>query len=71
MIDAARTIREIVNGTKAEVYEIAAESGITYLKNLGLDIAEGLAEDVDKVAATTTCLFFGFLDGAQEITELM
>ena len=69
MIDAARTIREIVNGTKAEVYEIAAESGITYLKNLRLDIAEGLAEDVDKVAATTTCLFFGFLDGATTISE--
>lgn len=69
MIDAARTIREIVNGTKAEVYEIAAESGVDYLKKLGLDIAEGVAEDVDKVAATTVCLFFGFLDGATTISE--
>ena len=69
MIDAARTIREIVNGTKAEVYEIAAESGVDYLKKLGLDIAEDVAEDVDKVAATTTCLFFGFLDGATTISE--
>ena len=65
MIDAARTIREFVNGTKAEVYEIAAESGVEYLKKLGLDIAE----DVDKVAATTVCLFFGFLDGATTISE--
>nr|AGH13990.1 plasmid recombination enzyme [Prevotella sp. Sc00028] len=69
MIDAARTIREIVNGTKAEVYEIAAESGVDYLKKLGLDIAEGVVEDVDKVAATTVCLFFGFLDGATTISE--
>ena len=28
---------EILNGTKAEVYEIAAESGVDYLKRLGLD----------------------------------
>ncbi len=35
----------------------------------GVRIAEGLAEDVDKVAATTTCLFFGFLDGATTISE--
>ena len=69
MIDAARTIREFVNGTKAEVYEIAAESGVEYLKKLGLDIAEDVAEDVDKVAATTVCLFFGFLDGATTISE--
>ena len=69
MIDAARTIREIVNGTKAEVYEIAAEPGVDYLKSLGLDIAEDVAEDVDKVAATTVCLFFGYLDGATMISE--
>ena len=69
MIDAARTIRGIVNGTKAEVSEIAAESGVDYLKKLGLDIAEDVAEDVDKVAASTTCLFFGFLDGATTISE--
>ena len=69
MIDAARTIREIVNGTKAEVYEIAAESGVDYLKKIGLDIAEDVADDVDKVAATTVCLFFGYLDGATTISE--
>ncbi len=69
MIDAARTIREIVNGTKAEVYEIAAESGVDYLKSLGLDIAEDVVEDVDKVAATTACLFFGYFDGATTISE--
>ena len=69
MIDAARTIREIVNGTKAEVYEIAAESGVEYLKSLGLDIAEDVVEDVDKVAATTACLFFGYFDGATTISE--
>ena len=60
---------EILNGTKAEVYEIAAESGVDYLKRLGLDIAEDVAEDVDKVAATTVCLFFGYLDGAATISE--
>ena len=69
MIDAARTIREIVNGTKAEVYEIAAESGVDYLRSLGLDIAEDVVEDVDKVAATTACLFFGYFDGATTISE--
>jgi hypothetical protein len=69
MIDAARTIREIVNGTKAEVYEIAAESGVDYLKSLGLEIAEDVVEDVDKVAATTACLFFGYFDGATTISE--
>ena len=68
MIDAARTIHEIVNGTKAEVYEIAAESGVDYLKSLGLDIAEDVVEDVDKVAATTACLFFGYFDGATTIS---
>ena len=69
MIDAARTIREIVNGTKAEVYEIAAESGVDYLKKIGLDITEDVVEDVDKVAATTACLFFGYFDGATTISE--
>ena len=69
MIDAARTIREIVNGTKAEVYEIAAESGVDYLKSLGLDITEDVVEDVDKVAATTACLFLGYFVGATTISE--
>ena len=32
-------------------------------------MVEGVADDVDKVAATTACLFFGFLDGATTISE--
>ena len=69
MIDAAKTIREIVDDTKAEVYQIGAELGINYLKNLGLNITEGVAENVEQVAATTVCLFFGYLDGTTTISE--
>lgn len=50
---AAKNIREIVFDTKTEVYEIAAESSVGYLKRLGLDFAEEVADDVDKLAATT------------------
>ena len=31
--------------------------------------AEDVVEDVDKVAATTACLFFGYFDGATTISE--
>lgn len=33
------------------------------------NIAEDVVEDVDKVAATTACLFFGYFDGATTISE--
>ena len=69
MLRAVKSVREITNDTKAEIYEVAAEPGVNYIKRLGLDMVEGVADDVDKVAATTACLFFGFLDGATTISE--
>ena len=36
---------------------------------LSFRIAEDVVEDVDKVAATTACLFFGYFDGATTISE--
>ena len=69
MLRAVKSVREITNNTKAEIYEVAAEPGVNYIKRLGLDMVEGVADDVDKVAATTACLFFGFLDGATTISE--
>ena len=35
---------------------------------LSFRIAEDVVEDVDKVAATTACLFFGYFDGATTIS---
>ena len=69
LLKNAAVFRDISDDTKAEVYQIGAESGVSYLEKLGLDMAEGVADDVDKVAATTACLFFGFLDGATTISE--
>ena len=69
MLRAVKSVREITNDTKAKIYEVAAEPGVNYIKRLGLDMVEGVADDVDKVAATTACLFFGFLDGATTISE--
>lgn len=69
LLKNAAVFRDICDDTKAEVYQIGAESGVDYLKKLGLDIAEGVAENVEQVAATTACLFFGFLDSATTISE--
>lgn len=57
MLRAVKSVREITNDTKADIYEVAAEPGVNYIKRLGLDMVEGVADDVDKVAATTACLF--------------
>ena len=62
-------IRNIGPRTETEVWEIGAETGVKYPKKLGLDIADGVAENIEDVAATTSCLFFGFLDGATNISE--
>lgn len=69
LLKNAAVFRDICDDTKAEVYQIGAESGVSYLEKLGLDLAEGVAENVEQVAATTACLFFGFLDGATTISE--
>lgn len=69
LLKNAAVFRDICDGTKAEVYQIGAESGVSYLEKLGLDLAEGVAENVEQVAATTASLFFGFLDGATTISE--
>ena len=69
LLKNAAVFRDICDDTKAEVYQIGAESGVSYLEKLGLDMAEGVAENVEQVAATTACLFFGFLDEATTISE--
>ena len=69
LLKNAAVFRDICDDTKAEVYQIGAESGVSYLEKLGLDLAEGVAENVEQVAATTASLFFGFLDGATTISE--
>ena len=69
LLKNAAVFRDICDDAKAEVYQIGAESGVSYLEKLGLDLAEGVAENVEQVAATTACLFFGFLDGATTISE--
>ena len=69
LLKNAAVFRDICDDTKAEVYQIGAESGVSYLKKLGLDLAEGVAENVEQIAATTVCLFFGFLDEATTISE--
>ena len=69
LLKNAAVFRDICDDTKAEVYQIGAESGVSYLEKLGLDMAEGVAENVEQVAATTACLFFGFLDSATTISE--
>ena len=63
------SIREIKSETETEVWEIGAEKGVDYLKRLGLDMTEGVAEYVDDMAAATACLFFGYLDAATNIAE--
>ena len=69
LLKNAAVFRDISDYTKAEVYQIGAESGVSYLEKLGLDLAEGVAENVEQVAATTACLFFAFLDEATTISE--
>ena len=69
LLKNAAVFRDICDDTKAEVYQIGAESGVSYLEKIGLDLAEGVAENVEQVAATTACLFFGFLDEATTISE--
>ena len=69
LLKNAAVFRDICDDTKAEVYQIGAESGVSYLEKLGLELAEGVAENVEQVAATTACLFFGFLDEATTISE--
>lgn len=69
LLKNAAVFRDICDDTKAGVYQVGAESGVSYLEKLGLDMAEGVAENVEQVAATTACLFFGFLDEATTISE--
>lgn len=69
ILKAVSTIRNIANGTKAEVCLIGAESAVTYLVKIGLNLAEGIAENVAEVAATTACLFFGYADAGTTISQ--
>lgn len=69
MLKAVDAIRDIAVGTKAEVYQIGAESAINSLVKMGLNLAEGVAERAAEVAATTASLFFGCVDAATTISE--
>lgn len=69
MLKAVDAIRDIAVGTKAEVYQIGAESAINYLVKIGLNLAEGVAERAAEVAATTACLFFSSVDAATTISQ--
>ena len=68
VLKAAGALRDIANGTKAEVYQIGAESVVSYLTKIGLDLTVGVTENVMKIAATTACLFFGYADAATTIS---
>ena len=48
-------MRNIDPRTETEIWEIGAEAGVEYLKSLGLDMAEGIANDIEDVAAATAC----------------
>ncbi|MBQ3699908.1 MAG: hypothetical protein II886_08370, partial [Prevotella sp.] len=67
MLKAAGALRDIANGTRAEVYQIGAESAVSYLTKIGLDLAVGVTENVMEIA-TTACLFFGYADAATTIS---
>ena len=69
MLKAVNAIRDIAVGTKAEVYQIGADSAINYLMKMGLNLAEGVAEKVAEVTATTASLFIGCVDAATTISE--
>ena len=69
VLKAVAAICDIAVGTKAEIYQIGAESAVNYLGQMGLNLTEGIAENVAEVAACTACLFFGYVDGATTISE--
>ena len=55
LLKLANAVRNIDPRTETEVWKIGAEAGVTYLKSLGLDMAEGVANDIEDVAAATAC----------------
>lgn len=69
ILAAVDTIRNIAVGTKSEVYQIGAESAVRFLVDTGLNLAEGIVENVAEVAATTASLFFGYVDAATTISQ--
>ena len=69
ILKAVETLRDIALGTKSEVYQIGAESAVRLLVDTGLNMAEGIAENVAEVAATTASLFFGYVDAATTISQ--
>ena len=68
MLKAAGALRDIANATKAEVYQIGAESAVSYLTKIGVDMTVGVTENMMEIAATTACLFFGYADAATTIS---
>ena len=68
MLKAAGALRDIANGTRAEVYQIGAESAVSYLTKIGVDMTVGVTENMMEIAATTACLFFGYADAATTIS---
>ena len=69
LLKLANAVRNIDPRTETEIWEIGAEAGVEYLKSLDLDMAEGVANDIEDVAAATACLFFGYLNAATNIAE--
>ena len=69
MLKAIDALRNIAVGTKSEVYQIGAESAVRFLVDTGLNLAEGIVENVAEVAATTASLFFGYVDAATTISQ--
>lgn len=69
MLKAIDALRNIAVGTKSEVYQIGAESAVRFLVDTGLNMAEGIVENVADIAATTACLFFGYVDAATTISQ--
>jgi len=51
------------------IRQVNAESAVRFLVDTGLNLTEGIAENVAEVAATTASLFFGYVDAATTISQ--
>ena len=65
LITIADSMRRVSLSVKSDILQIAAESGISHLEKLGVD----MADCTHNVAATAVCLFFGYMDAATTISE--
>ena len=65
LITIADSISRLSVSVKGDILQVAAENGISHLEKLGVDIADCTRD----VAATSVCLFFGYMDAATTISE--